>query len=170
VGAPHLGAQTAVGVQQFCPPNSPLPLCVFIRTAFGVDPNSTAISELRPDREAIQMLNDLTTNPLPTSVEYVSIVGTGTPIFGTIGQDGDGLVNVTEQNLANVPGSESLNHMAIMAPIQDRSSCDPAFEPDPVTGADLNPAPNLTHTCEPTDMLVWGELLQLLLTTPTSAN
>lgn len=162
VGTPHLGAELAVVYQELCQTSKPsLALCNVIKEVITVEPFSLAITELRTDSLALQRLNNLINHPLPNQIEFTSIIGrgTGTPILGPPDQDGDGIVTVHSQNLASVAGASSLRHTAISIPIEDRFACDKGFIPDPVFGVDIDPLPNQTHLCEPSDRLVWLELI-----------
>jgi uncharacterized repeat protein (TIGR01451 family) len=142
VGTPHAGAGLANILSLF--PD-------FI-DAFGIDPDSAAVEDLRPDSAAFIVLNDLLANPLPTNVPLASIVGAGTNVIGTF-IDGDGIVSVSSQNLGGLDGASGLSHESKTVFILDRADCDPGFG---------NALPNETHTCETTDQSVWSELLREL--------
>jgi PGAP1-like protein len=163
VGTPNMGSELAVLCQLAGP------LCV----AFGLNPSSVAVAELTPTSPALGTLNDLADHPLPPSVVYVSVTGTGTPVIVPSGADGDGIVTTQSQNLDSVLASlepavrAGIKHTAVAVRIQDRASCDEGFTPDPLTGRDINPLPNETHTCETTDAGVWTTLLGELQFTPS---
>lgn len=142
VGTPHLGAELAVFCQQLSA------ACA----ALGIDPNSVAVAELTPNSAALLELNDLIRNPLPSVIAYGSIIGTGTRVIGSGGQDGDGIVSAVSQNLANVVGANALNHTQRSIHIP-RCSILPQ-----------------THTCEPTDQGVWTTILRLLPSQPPSGS
>src|SRR6266404_6135370 len=98
VGTPHRGADIAKICSEWAVS------CQLLADVFGVplDLGSLAVAELRPDSSTIMTLNDLLHHPLSSEVDYVSIIGRGTPVLGSGGQDGDGIVTVTSQDLGNI--------------------------------------------------------------------
>ena len=135
VGTSHGGLELAVICQE--PPF----LCGIV-----LEPGSIAVAELRPDSSAMLNLNDLRNHPLPSSVSYTSIIGTGTQVIGSPGwplngEDGDGIVTAVSQNLGSIAGSGELDHTAAPVRIEDCS---------------IFPQ---THTCETSDTSVWTEIL-----------
>jgi len=169
IGAPHGGSELTVFAQQSCSNGGVELVCELLEDFLGIDPFSVGVTELRPDSQSLAALNDLQSNPLPTNTFYTSIVGSGTPVIGS-NVDGDGVISGFYQNLGNVPGVELLDHYAIGIAVEDRSSCDPGFTPDPFFGTDINPLPNQTHTCETTDEDVLRAILWTILYGPPAAT
>jgi pimeloyl-ACP methyl ester carboxylesterase len=146
IGTPHLGSSLA----DFCSNNSN------ICNLWGYDGTSVAIQGLRPNSEAFGPilplgLNNLTTNPLPLTVRYISIIGmTVNPLLEA---DGDGIVSITSQNLRSVKGTDNLAHQSQETSIVKRSDCGHGFQVDAVE----------VHTCEPADSGVLAILLHQLI-------
>src|SRR5439155_7092700 len=131
-------------------PSSDLGLLCHLSGFTGV-----ALGELDPKKSVeLPVLNNLALHPLPSDIDYVSIIGTGTLVLGSDGQDGDGVVTVTSQNLQNVidsaTGEANLRHTTRSLPIEDRA-CDPTFR--------IPLIPHETHTCESSDRPVEREVL-----------
>lgn len=135
VGTPHLGAELAVVCEE-------LPCSVA-----GIDPDSTSLAELRPDSPIMLELGDLIRHSLPSDISYFSIIGTGRVVWGT-GQDGDGIVTVSSQNIASVAGTAALVHESTEIWILERPECDLLFPQ--------------SHTCETTDDGVQAKILHIL--------
>jgi pimeloyl-ACP methyl ester carboxylesterase len=144
VGTPHQGTNVAK-IAQECPSN-PLYICELAKDLIQIDPFSTAVTELRDDSLALMELNDLTRFPLPDTISYASIVGTGTTNI-LLNQDGDGIVPALSQDLGKVLERNSelhLSHTVRSIPI---AACHITARPE-------------THTCETGDPSVWTELLR----------
>ena len=151
VGTPHLGSELAV----ICQSLSDVCLLTTDLGGLGIDPESTAVSELRPDSPALVRLNvDFVSNPLPNDVRYGSIVGFGTDGLVGLDHDGDGIVTRDSQKLlAGIPG---LIHELREIFIPDREDC----------GVKVVFVFGETHTCEPGDAGVRTELLRQLRPVP----
>jgi hypothetical protein len=164
IGTPHRGAEAAVQVQEACQSAIASILCNYFKNELGIEPFSLAMTQLRPDSLAMLGLNDLKNHPLPSRIHYTSIIGTGTPVIGLDGQDGDGIVTADSQNLGNIAGASILLPTAAkFISIKDKMGCDPGFTPDPIFGKDINPLPNETHTCETSDPVVQDAVLDAML-------
>jgi len=137
LGTPHQGTELGVICQSFLSGNA----CLLLPTP--LNPQSEAIMLLNPASAALQALNNLLQNPLPSDVLYASILGTGTPVLIVSG-DGDGIVSTVSQNLGNLAGAPSLLHESKNIFIQPGPAC-----------SSLQ-----THTCETSDPAVWAELLR----------
>ncbi|MCP5245418.1 MAG: alpha/beta hydrolase [Burkholderiales bacterium] len=120
-----------------------------------INQNSIAIKELQPDSSALNILNDLTTYPLPPNVAYVSIIVTGQPTLASLVdfQDGDGIVSDISQNLITVTGNLPLQQKSTRIDILFRE-CGNKIKV-PVIG-DVGQV----HTCETTDIDVGSEILR----------
>lgn len=120
-----------------------------------IDPNSTAVEDLQPNSSALNILNDLTTHPLPSNVSYVSIIGTGQPTLSSLVdfQDGDGIASDISQNLITVTGNLPLQQKLTRIDILFRE-CGNKIK-IPVIGN-----VGQTHTCEKTDIGVGAEILR----------
>jgi len=125
--------------------------------ASHIDSDSITIKELQPNSSALNILNDLTTHPLPSNVSYVSIIGTGQPtLFSLVDfQSGDGIVSDTSQNLITVAGDFPLPQKSVKIDIPFRE-CGNKIKV-PVIGK-----VGQTHTCETTDIGVGAEILRNL--------
>jgi triacylglycerol lipase len=154
VGTPHQGSFWA----EECHNDISIPANVSIcgLLPLDIDPNSIAVEDLKPDSPALNTLNDLTTHPLPSSVAYVSIIGTGQPTLISFidFEDGDGIVSDISQDLKTVAGS---------LPQQKSVRIDIPFRE---CGNKINVLSigNIgeTHTCESTDIGVGAEILKNL--------
>ena len=84
VGTPHQGTALAAA----CAEGDPALLAVWLFFLNG-SCESLGLEELRPDSGALGLLNDLTHHPLPSDIDYVSIIGTGRPFrIGWVGWRG----------------------------------------------------------------------------------
>lgn len=136
IGTPHQGAKLA----EFC------------RTIPWCKPDSIAIIDLDPDSIFLFQLNNLIVSPLPNEVEYTSIIGIDVSLPFT-GENGDGVVSATSQNLSNVEGTESLNHLSIPIELECR------------VGNSVE-----AHRCEPDDANVWVAILTQALASDRLPN
>ena len=145
IGTPHLGSSLA----DFCSNLSS------VCKSWGFDETSIAIQSLRPNSEAFGPtlplgLNNLTSNPLPLTVSYVSIIGT--TVNPLRDPDGDGVVSIASQNLRSVTGTDTLTHQSQQTPIVKRSDCGHALL--------LQVEVVEVHTCEPADSGVLAIVLR----------
>ncbi|MBI2946683.1 MAG: immunoglobulin domain-containing protein [Verrucomicrobia bacterium] len=101
-------------------------------------------------------MNNLSANPLPGDISYVSIISTGLKLLLLPDQIGDGIVSTASQNLGNVAGANLLNHTARELFVLPRAGCDPLKKADPVNGD------YLSHTCATGDGGVHAELIRQL--------
>ena len=124
---------------------------------YHIDSNSVSIRDLQPSSSALDVLNDLTTHPLPANVSYVSIIGTGQPtLTGLVDfKEGDGIVTDTSQNLIAVTGDLPLELKSAKIDIPFRE-CGNKIKV-PVIGS-----VGQTHTCETADIDVGAEILRNL--------
>ncbi len=156
IGTPHQGSFWA----EVCHDDFGIPGNNSICDLFdlGIDPHSIAIKELQPDSAALNILNDLTTHPLPSDGIYISIIGAGqSTLSGSVDyHDGDGIVSNTSQNLMAVTGNLPLQQKSIQVDILFREDCGNNIK-IPVVGSI-----GQTHTCETTDMGVGAEVLRNL--------
>jgi pimeloyl-ACP methyl ester carboxylesterase len=122
-----------------------------------IDKNSVAIVELQPGSTALNTLNDMANHPLPATVSYVSLIGAGQPtLSGMVDfKDGDGIVSDNSQDLMAAIGGFSLQHNAIKMDIPFRECGNKMYVP---FAGDVGQ----THSCEPTDLGVWGEIFRNL--------
>ena len=122
-----------------------------------IDSDSIAVQELQPDSAAINTLNDLINHPLPISVLYVSIIGTGQPTLTSIVdfQDGDGIVSASSQDLINLSGTSALQQKSTKIVIPFRE-CANEIEIPIIDNV------GQTHTCETTDITIGAEILRNL--------
>ncbi len=122
-----------------------------------IDSDSIAIKELQPNSSALNILNDLTTHPLPSNVSYVSIIGTGQPTLSSLidFQSGDGIVSDTSQNLITVTGDLPLPQKSAKIDIPFRE-CGNKIKVPAIGKV------GQTHTCETTDIGVGAEILRNL--------
>ncbi|MGZ4955426.1 MAG: esterase/lipase family protein [Methylobacter sp.] len=120
-----------------------------------IDQNSIAIQDLQPNSPALNVLNDLTTHPLPANVSYVSIIGTGQPtLSGLINfTTGDGLVSDASQDLLTITGNLPLQQKSVKINIPLRG-CGNQIDIPSVGNV------GETHTCETTDQGVGAEILR----------
>jgi triacylglycerol lipase len=128
--------------------------------SLGIDPNSIAVEDLKPDSSALSTLNDLTAHPLPANIPYVSIIGTGQPTLVGLNylytfnfSDGDGIVSKTSQDLNTVIGNFSFyqqNSVRLNIPFRE---CGNKIDL-PLVGS-----LGSTHGCETTDIGVGAEIL-----------
>jgi triacylglycerol lipase len=128
----------------------------------GIDPNSIAVEDLKPDSSALNTLNDLIAHPLPL-IPYISIIGTGQPTLVGMNylytfnfSDGDGIVSTTSQDLNTVIGNFSFyqqNSVRLNIPFRE---CGDKIDL-PLVGA-----LGSTHSCETTDIAVGAEVLRNL--------
>lgn len=128
VGTPHGGADIAP----------------FVDSLFGLGARSVGVQELMPDSTAMLKLNGQVKR-LPRAVKYTSIIGTGTAEMSG-GQDGDGIVTASSQNLANLAGTGDLKHEKKEVFIQRRFPCSDSRIAE-------------SHRCETTDRGVWSAIL-----------
>lgn len=76
-----------------------------------LDADSTAMDSLRTDSPEIEALNAAAAVAnLPTDILYRSVVGNGQSVPVVLEADSDGVVPADSQNLANVAGTEALDH------------------------------------------------------------
>ncbi len=141
VGTPHQGSYLA----EICLQNSTL--C----ESLGYDPSNAIISELLPGSASLNTLNDLQAHPLPSTVSYFSILGTGakdtiSSLFPPALSDGDLVVTAVSQDLSKVSGTLQINPKSVTFDIQDRGFCDY----DGIA---------VLHLCEPGDLGVWDAIL-----------
>lgn len=122
-----------------------------------IDSDSIAVQELQPDSAALNTLNDLINHPLPISVLYVSIIGTGQPTLTSIVdfQDGDGIVSESSQDLINLSGTSALQQKSTKIVIPFRE-CANEIEIPIIDNV------GQTHTCETTDITIGAEILRNL--------
>jgi hypothetical protein len=151
VGTPHQGSVLAT----FCSASVFLDVCEII----GIDPSSVAVNELRPDSSTLGLLNALRAAPLPRSITYTSIIGTGiiTPPVPFTSTLGDGIVSERSQNLASVLDALGRPpiHLQVGATTLIIHTCLP-FPYDVIE----------THTCETSDPGVWTQILHAINTIP----
>ncbi len=123
----------------------------------GIDSNSVAIEDLQPNSSALNVLNDVTTHPLPTNVSYISIIGTGQPTLSSLVdfQAGDGIVSDVSQNLAAITGNLPLQQKSTTIDILFRA-CGNRIKLPVIEDA------GQTHSCETTDINVGAEILRNL--------
>jgi hypothetical protein len=126
-----------------------------------LNPYASALTELKINSTDLQVLNNLSSHPLPESVSYVSLIGTGVTNDFVFNEDGDGIVTATSQNLRALVASPK-NHNSRNIPIK--------FRADPDCGHNI-PIPTITnpfnkfqetHTCEAGDPDVWTAILSAL--------
>ena len=123
----------------------------------SINPNSIAVEDLKPNSSALNILNDLTTHPLPSNVSYVSIIGTGQPTLVSLNlvnfKEGDGIVSAISQDLIRVTGNLPVQQKSVKTDILFRE-CGNKIDV-PFIG-------NIgeTHTCETTDIGVGAEILR----------
>lgn len=122
-----------------------------------IDSNSIAMKDLQPNSSALNVLNDLTTHPLPADVLYVSIIGTGQPTLSSLVdfQEGDGIVSDTSQNLMVVVKDFPLQQKSTTIDIPFRE-CGNKINV-PIIGN-----VGQVHGCESTDIGVGAEILRNL--------
>lgn len=122
---------------------------------FNIDPNSIAVQDLKPNSPALKILNDLTAHPLPSDIDYVSIIGTGqsTLISFDNFKDGDGIVSDVSQDLKMLAGN-LIQQKSVRIEIPLRECGKMIVTPLGTTGE--------THTCETIDMGVGAEILKNL--------
>ncbi|PSJ16027.1 esterase/lipase family protein [Nitrosomonas supralitoralis] len=158
IGTPHQGSFWAEQCRnQFDILNFSGDVGICALLSLDIDPESTAVKELKPDSEALNILNDLNTYPLPSNVSYVSIIGTGQPTLVSLvdSDDGDGIVSRISQDLMTVAGN--------LLPLHESVNIDIAFQE---CGNNLD-VPFVgkigeTHTCETTDISVGAKILSNL--------
>jgi triacylglycerol lipase len=155
IGAPHQGSFWAeechnhIGISNI---SGNVGICDLLPLA--IDPNSIALEDLKPNSSALNILNNLTVFPLPSTTSYVSIIGTGQPTLVKFinFKDGDGIVSDISQDLMtvtkNLPQQKSVK---INIPFRN---CGNKINV-PLIG-------NLgeTHNCETTDIDVGAEILR----------
>jgi pimeloyl-ACP methyl ester carboxylesterase len=149
IGTPHQGS-----AQPFiC--KEPSMLTQFICRRLNLNPYASALTELEINSTALQVLNDLVAHPLPESVSYVSIIGTGVTNSFVFNEYGDGVVTATSQNLgALVPPPKHHNSRNI--PIKYRADCGSNFIIPSLLPIEFHER----HTCEAGDPDVWAEILR----------
>jgi len=140
VGTPHQGTDIADTCLQY------RIICDWL----GYDASSQAISDLRLGSLAINTLNDLQTHPLPATIAYYSILGSGadtmTSLYPPRFEDGDFIVTLTSQNLSKLNGTATLYPKTVTLDIVSRSACEYQGIVVP-------------HRCEPADPGVWEAIL-----------
>ena len=155
IAAPHQGIFVAeachlhIGISYI---SGSVGICDLLSLA--IDPNSIAVEDLKPNSSSLNILNNLTVFPLPSTTSYVSIIGTGQPTLVDLinFKDGDGIVSDISQDLMtvtkNLPQQKSVK---INIPFRD---CGKKINV-PLLG-------NLgeTHDCETTDIGVGAEILR----------
>ncbi|MGR9117260.1 MAG: esterase/lipase family protein [Gammaproteobacteria bacterium] len=166
VGTPHQGSFWAEGCYNHLD-LSDFPDFFDIPGSVGIcdllplplDPSSVAVEELVPNSAALNILNDLTTYPLPSNVSYVSIIGTGQSTLVSLDltdlKDGDGVVSAISQDLLSLTGDLPLQQKSVKTDVLLREC-----------GENIN-VPFVgdfgeTHTCETTDIGVGAEILRNL--------
>ncbi|MGZ4979421.1 MAG: esterase/lipase family protein [Methylobacter sp.] len=156
VGTPHQGSFWADACQnQLSLFNISGNVGICSLLSLNLDSNSIALGDLKPNSAALNALNDLTTHPLPSTVSYVSIIGTGQPTLSSLinFEDGDGLISDTSQDLATVAGNLPLQQKSVKVGVAF-GAC--ANETDiPLIGSIGE-----THTCETSDSGVGAEILR----------
>jgi len=155
VGTPHQGSFWAEACHNHFFISGNVGICDLL--PLPIDPNSIAVEDLQPNSPALNILNDLTTHPLPSNVSYVSIIGMGQPtLFRLVDfKDGDGIVTDTSQNLISVTRNFPL-------PFQQKSARIDILFRDCGKKIDIpfNRKIGETHTCETTDINVRAEILR----------
>ena len=140
VGTPHQGSYMA----EICSTNS------VVCKLLGYDPSNAIISELRPRSAALNTLNNLQAHPLPSTVSYFSILGTGADTLSSllppILKDGDFLVTAVSQDISKVSGTRYINPKSVTLGILDRGVCDYG-------------GIAVLHLCETGDIGVWAAVL-----------
>lgn len=119
IGTPHLGAPIANH-------------CKELDTCFGfltnIHHDSVAVCELAPASDALVEMNgteeSAPVNTLPADVEYYSIVVVGDSVLASSGEDGDGIVTASSQNLATVLDERGLRHRSNVGMQELRDLCD----------------------------------------------
>jgi len=140
VGTPHQGSYLA----EICSDNSTI--CQLL----GYDSSNAILSELRPRSTALNTLNNLQAHPLPSTVSYFSILGTGadtlSSILPSIVNEGDFLVTAVSQDISKVSGTFYINPKSVTLGILDRGVCDYG-------------GIAVLHLCETGDIGVWAAVL-----------
>ncbi|MDD5322093.1 MAG: hypothetical protein PHD43_16075 [Methylococcales bacterium] len=153
VGTPHQGSFWSEACHNHFDISSNVGICDLL--PLPIDPNSIAVEDLQPNSPALNILNDLTTHPLPSNVSYVSIIGMGQPtLFRLVDfKDGDGIVTDTSQDLITVTGN---------LPLQQKSARIDILFRDCGNKINVPFVGNIseTHTCETTDINVGAEILR----------
>ncbi len=159
IGTPHSGAELATLGDALW---SKLKTMIKILYGIRININSAGVQDLNPDSEAFDStsstgLNNLKDNPIPTDIQYVSIIGTGATVVGT-SQDGDGIVTAFSQDLSNLANTSGLTHQSTPIFI---SSCLRILYPNGCSIPDILPDDlcSITHICETSD---YGVLLKIL--------
>jgi triacylglycerol lipase len=158
IGTPHQGSYLA----DICQSN--YDSCSLLDFA---NPFSTAVSALIPDSTSLNTLNDLRSNPLPSSVSYFSLIGTGQRTFiraslsdlvrPSAYTEGDGVVSYVSQNLRRVTNSFPLQQKSSRIDILFQE-CGHKWTAPVFKNAILGE----THTCETNDPGVWAQILRAL--------
>ncbi len=166
IGTPHQGSFWAEGCYKqldftdftgFFDISSSVGICDLL--PLPINPGSIAVQELRPNSDALNILNDLDFHPLPANVSYVSIIGTGQSTLVSLDltnlEDGDGIVSAISQDLLSVTGDIALQQKSIKTNILLR-------ECGQSTNIPFIGNFGETHTCETTDFGVGVEILRNL--------
>jgi len=151
IGTPHQGS----ALPFICTDTS---MCIELK----LNPYASSLTELKINSTALQVLNNLSSHPLPDSVSYVSLIGTGVTNDFVFNENGDGIVTAISQNLgALVPPPK--NHNSRNIPIKFRAS--PNCGHNLPTPTITNPTNKFqeTHTCEAGDPAVWAVILRDLV-------
>jgi pimeloyl-ACP methyl ester carboxylesterase len=156
VGAAHQGSFWAEGCHNeidILNVSGNVGICELL--SLDIVPNSVAIEDLQPDSSALNILNDLTTHPIPSNVSYISIIGTGQPTLSQLidFEPGDGIVSDTSQDLATVTGNRPLQQKSVKVDVLFRECGSKVDVP-------LLGNISQTHTCETTDPGVEVEILR----------
>ncbi|MDO9140115.1 MAG: alpha/beta fold hydrolase [Methylobacter sp.] len=161
VGTPHQGTfwaeqcRNTVDVFDFFGFTADVGICKLL--SLPIDKNSVAIIDLHPGSTALNILNDMANHPLPDTVSYVSLIGAGQPTLSALidFKDGDGIVSDSSQDLVTVAGGLPLQQKAVKIDILFRECGNKMYVP---FVGDIGQ----THSCEPTDLGVWGEIFRNL--------
>ncbi|MGZ5043543.1 MAG: esterase/lipase family protein [Methylobacter sp.] len=156
VGAPHQGsfwAKECYNHFDVLNVSGNVGICDLL--SLNIDPNSVALEDLQPNSSTLNILNDLTTHPLPSDVFYVSIIGTGQPTLSKLVdfKDGDGIVLDVSQDLATVTGNLPLQQKTAKVDVLFRKCANKVKAPFIGNIGE-------THTCETTDPGVEAEILR----------
>ena len=108
-----------------------------------LESDSTAMESLRTDSSELEALNaPASVATLPVDILYRSVVGGGQTVPVVLETDSDGVVPVASQNLANIPGTEALDHA--------------------VTTLDYSSAVGIRHLEEGSDPRFFDEIIALV--------